>query len=140
MVARWSPNSRWLAFSDSDRQLWIVNVGSRQIRLVSKDRYSWFHSYAWSPDSNWLVYSRTNENSIPVIWLDHLTNGHQHPITRGYTADSLPTFDPSGRYLYFVSARHTNPALSATGMNFASIDADGVYAITLTPSTPSPHS
>lgn len=135
---RWSPNSRWLAFSDSDRQLWIVNVGSRQIRLVSKDRYSWFHSYAWSPDSNWLVYSRTNENSIPVIWLDHLTNDHQHPITRGYTADILPTFDPSGRYLYFVSARHTNPALSATGMNFASIDADGVYAITLTPSTPSP--
>ncbi|EQD54506.1 peptidase S41, partial [mine drainage metagenome] len=100
----WSPNSRWLAFSDSDRRLWIVNVATRAVRLVAKDRYSWFHSYAWSPDSDWLAYSRTDDNGIPVIWLDHLINGHEHPVTRGYTSDVLPAFDPSGRYLYFVSA------------------------------------
>ncbi|EQD76226.1 exported tricorn protease [mine drainage metagenome] len=134
----WSPNSRWLAFSDSDRRLWIVNVATRAVRLVAKDRYSWFHSYAWSPDSDWLAYSRTDDNGIPVIWLDHLINGHEHPVTRGYTSDVLPAFDPSGRYLYFVSARHANPALSATGMNFASIDADGLYAITLNPAVSSP--
>jgi tricorn protease len=111
---------------------------TRRVHLVAQDRYRWFQSYAWSPDSNWLAYSRANDNGISVIWLDHLTNGHEHPVTRGYTSDGLPTFDPSGRYLYFVSARHTNPALSSTGMNFASIDADGIYAITLNPTVPSP--
>ncbi len=134
----WSPNSRWIAFADSARRLWRVNVDTRKLVRITQDRYGWIHDYSWSPDSQWLAYSRASRNGLGVIWLDHLTDNHVHPLTRGYAADSDPVFDPAGRYLYFVSARHTNPALSATGMNFAVVDADGLYAMTLNPSIPSP--
>lgn len=135
---RWSPNSQWLAFADSNRTLWIVNATNRALHQVAQDRYSWFHHYAWSPDSNWLAYSRTRDNLLSVIWLDHITDGHEHAVTRGYAADTLPTFDPSGRYLYFVSARHANPVFNPEGTNFVPVDADGLYAVTLNPSIPSP--
>ncbi len=134
----WSPNSRWIAFADSARRLWRVNVETRRLVRVTQDRYSWIHDYSWSPDSQWLAYSRVGRNGMAVIWLNHLTDNHTHPVTRGDNSDSNPVFDPAGRYLYFVSARHTNPALSATGMNFAVVDADGLYAMTLNPTIPSP--
>jgi len=135
---KWSPNGRFIAFASSDRSLWVYDRRTRRLVRVAQDHYNWMHGYSFAPDSHWLAYSRTGNNQIMALWLYNLQNHRRTRVSRGIYNDTLPTFDPRGRYLYFVSARHPNPVLSATGDNFAQVNPDGIYAATLRADEPSP--
>lgn len=135
---KWSPNGRLIAFASSDRSLWVYDLRSHRLERVAQDHYNWMHGYSFAPDSHWLAYSRTGRNQIMALWLYNLETHRRVRISRGLYNDTLPTFDPAGRYLYFVSSRHPNPVLSATGDNFAQVNPDGIYVTTLRADEPSP--
>jgi tricorn protease len=134
----WSPGSDRLAFSDNEHRLWILDVNSRKLTEVAQDKFSEMHDYSWSPDGRWLAYSITAPNQMRQIYLYNLAQHKATLISSPMNSDMNPVFDPEGRYLYFVSARHENPTFSESEFNVATLKMTGVYLATLTKDEPSP--
>ena len=67
----WSPDSKKIAWSDKDVQVWYVDVADKKPVLIekpvksgaySKDVFGEVTDYTWSPDSKWISYSKPSEN------------------------------------------------------------------------------
>ena len=75
---------------------------------------------------------------MPGIWLYSLDSGKATLVSAPMNADFNPAFDPDGKYLYFVSARHENPTFSQSEFNIATLKMTGIYVATLDKDAPSP--
>lgn len=104
----WSPDSRWIAFSDNRNRLRAVNIENRRITEIDQASKTNLADFSWSGDSGWIAYSKTGDNWMDSIWLYSFKSGSTTQVTHGMTDESSPTFDPEGRYLYFVSFRDYN--------------------------------
>jgi len=134
----WSPQSDKLAFSDNEHQLWFLDVKSRKTVKIGQDRNNEIHDYTWSPDGQWLAWSQQRENQLPGIWLYSLESGKATLVSSSMDADFNPAFDPDGKYLFFVSARHENPTFSQSEFNVATLKMFGIYAAMLRKGEASP--
>lgn len=134
----WSPDSEKLAFSDSEHVLWYVNVKDKKPVQVDKDPRQRILQYSWAPDAQWLSYVKSANNDFGEIFLYSLDGAKATLVSTGMTNDSMPVFDPEGKYLYFVSNRHENPIISETEFNVATLKMGGIYVATLQKSEPSP--
>jgi tricorn protease len=134
----WAPDSEKIAFDDSDHTLWIVNVKDRKATKVDSNARYEMHDFAWSPDALWLAYSKAADNDMREIYLYSLASATSTPVTRAQTSDFAPTFDPQGKYLYFIALKHENPVFSESEFNVATLKMAGIYVATLQASEPSP--
>lgn len=137
----WSPNGKWISYVDSGQTLWLQNIDSGQRVKVAEDPWHTIHSFTdvdWSPDSRWIAFSKTLPNQISALFLYQLSDHGLHQISRGAFNDSTPVFSPNGKYLFFVSSRLVNPALSAFDFIMAGLDSEGLYVTTLQNDLPSP--
>ena len=141
---QWSPDSRWLTYSTSTQQLWLVNVKTDVRKLVTTNTAVFstpnhiFQDVAFSPDSRWLAFSKGLANNLHALFVYGIHDGHLHQVSRGDFDDRYPVFSRDGKYLYFVSARLVNPAMSSYAFGVASVVPDGLYVTTLKSTTPSP--
>jgi tricorn protease len=127
----WAPGGDKLAFSDNEHRLWYVPVAGGEPRQVAEDPYQEIHDYRWSPDGLWLAYSLTDRNQIRSIWFYSLASGKATRVSASRDNDYAPAFDPEGKYLYFISARHENPVLSESEFEVANLKSTGIYVATL---------
>ncbi len=107
-----SPDGRWIAYTDNNRDLWILNLETRDQTLVSTDREG-VGSMGWSPDSRWLAYEKTAPNTFTQIRLFHPEDGTRAVVTSDRTNSFSPAWDPDGGFLYFLSDRNLRSAVSA---------------------------
>jgi tricorn protease len=133
----WAPGSDKLAFSDSDHQLWYVNLSGGAPVKVAHDERDEIKDYSWSPDGDWLAYSLAAPNTLHQIWLYELKDAKATLVSSGSDDDREPTFDRTGKYLFFLSKRHPNPILSETEFNIATLKMRGIYVVTLAKEEPS---
>jgi len=110
----WSPDSRKLAFVDHAFELQVYDLDRKQTTIVDSLRWV-FHQdllgfrVSWSSDSRWLAYSRALDHSQTAIILHDLQTLERHQVTSGFYQDSQPTFDPEGKYLFYLTSRQLNP-------------------------------
>ena len=137
-----SPDGHWLTYSTSRQQLWLVNVKTDVRKLVTTAPRSApvhiFQDVAFSPDSRWLAFSKRLANNLHALFIYGIHGADLHQISRGDFDDGNPVFSHNGKYLFFVSARLVNPAMSAFGFGASSVVPDGLYVTTLQSITPSP--
>jgi len=107
-----SPDAQWVAYTDNNRDLWILNVESHDQTLVSTDREG-VGSMSWSPDSRWLAYEKTAPNTFTQIRLFNPVEGTRAVVTSDRTNSFSPAWDPDGEFLYFLSDRNLRSAVSA---------------------------
>jgi len=134
----WSPDSKKLAFSDKTGRLWWSDATTGKTTLVDKNEFGEIHQYAWSPDSRWVAYSKTTGAGFGVLWMYSLGNNRTTAVTDGMSDDFSPSFDPDGKYLYFVSRRTFRPEFGGFELNIHFTSTDKIYAMTLDNSLLSP--
>ena len=117
----WSPDSKKLAFGDKDSKLFWVDVASGKVTEADRSLRADIQDYRWSPDSRFLAYTKPGANSFPSIWIYSLDDGKARQLTSDMTAEAEPTWDPTGRYLYFLSNRDFN-------LTFSGYEFDYVYS------------
>lgn len=126
----WSPDSEWIGLADNRNRLRAVNVESRRITEIATGSKGPLVDFSWSGNSEWVAWSMTGDNWMDSIWLYSFSSGEATMVTGDQTDESNPTFDLSGRYLYFVSFRD---------FNFADEGFDArMYAATLRADLPHP--
>jgi tricorn protease len=127
----WSPDSKKLAFGDTKQRLRYADVEGGNVKDVDAGNFGPITTYAWSPDSRWIVYTKTDDAQFSSIWLHSLDDGDSRQLTGDFTNDFSPSFDPKGRYLYFLSDRDWNLEFSGFEFNYFYTDPTRVYAALL---------
>ena len=123
----WSPDSKKLAFGDKRGRLRWVDVTSGKITDADRSNRFDIQDYKWSPDSRYLAYTKVGETQIPAIWIYALDEGKPRQLTSGLTADTEPTWAPSGHYLYFLSNRDFNLTFSGYEFSYVYTNPARVY-------------
>ncbi|MEZ0249144.1 MAG: S41 family peptidase [Thermoproteus sp.] len=100
-----------LAVSNHKGELWIVDLESGSKSLADRSEYGIMTELAWHPSGFWLAYSKPAGVYVQNIRLYDVRTGRAYDATPATNFDYSPSFDPEGRYLYFLSRRVFNPAV-----------------------------
>ncbi|SFD92462.1 S41 family peptidase [Thermophagus xiamenensis] len=134
----WSPDSRYIAWSDQHYRLMVTEVPSGKTRMIAKSNFSHLDDFAWSPDSRWLAFTDGMPNRLDVIKVANLETGEVKMITEKWYDSGYPSFSNDGKYLFFSSQRDFSPVYSETEWNHAYINSYRIYFAILDKATPSP--
>ncbi len=142
---KWSPDSKRIAYVDKHLGMYLIDVSAEQPHAVKFDEQP-YESFSgttfdatWSPDGRYLAYARQIKNFLRAIFVYDTKVGVAHQVTDGLSDASAPTFDKSGKYLYFLAS--TNTGLSSYGLDMESDQrpvASSVYVAVLQNTTTSP--
>lgn len=134
----WSPDSKKLAFSDKTRTLWWCDVATGKLAKVDKSEDGEIQDFAWSGDSRWIAYTRPESNNFGRVMLYSLDHARASAVSNGMTDDFSPSFDPKGRWLWFVSRRAVDLPAFEFEYNYPLANTDRIMAASLRDTVASP--
>ncbi len=139
----WSPDSKKLAFVDQAMRIQVYDRDAKTTTAIDQalDLFEGsLESFraSWSSDSRWLAYSRGLDNANPAIFLYDTQNKQLRQVSSGFYADYDPCFDRDGKYLFFLTNRHFEPAYSEFENSFIYNKSSLLAAISLRKDVPSP--
>jgi len=138
----WSPDSKKIAFADAHMRIWYLDIESKKITQVDKERFwdpvstNWMP--VWSPDSKWLAYSSRLGNYLGAIHVYSLATGKSTQVTDGMSDAKYPVFDGEGKYLYFAASTDSGPALQPDVGSFTRPVTRSLYIVVLSKDQQSP--
>jgi tricorn protease len=137
----WSPDGKKIAFADKKLNLWYVDVDKATPVQVDTESLPATNDFSqeWSPDSKWIVYTKVLPSYLHAIFVYALDSPKSTQITDGMSDCQSPSFDQSGKYIYFTAS--TNTGLSAAGFDMSSDQhpvTSSVYVVVLRKDLPSP--
>lgn len=133
-LENWSPDSKYISFSDKTGKLFLLNVESKDVKLIDTDPSAQSITPSWSHNSQWICYARVSEERAPIssIYVYNVKDGTRKQLTDDYFNDDDPTFDTKGEYIYFVSSRFFNsPTYDDIGTTFVYGKTEVVVAMPL---------
>jgi tricorn protease len=107
-----SPDGKSIAWDDNNRDLWVMDVATKQTRKVSENREG-IGAFRWSPDGRWLAYVMAAANSFQQIKIFSVENGRSVALTTDRTNSFAPAWDPKGEFIYFLSDRNLQTLVEA---------------------------
>ena len=138
----WSPDSKYISFYDANRVLWYYDTSTQKITKIDEEGFA--HPvhviYAeWSPDSKWIAYTRRLTNEYSAIFIYSLSQNKAFQITDGMADCRMPSWDKSGKYLYFLSS--TDYGMNVGWLDMSSYDHpvnSAIYLVVLSKDEVSP--
>ncbi len=138
----WSPDSKYLSFSDADRNLWVVEVETGEAALIDNEGFAHPERNIypeWSPDSKWIAYTKRLNNQYNAIFIYSMERGRSYQLTDGMSDCKSPAWDAGGKYIYFMAS--TDYALNVGWLDMSSHDRTSeraIYLAVLSSKDPSP--
>jgi len=108
-----SPDGKWIAFADKDYQLWLFDVGKKDLKRIAVSDVGMFDDLAWSPDSRWLAYVGGASNGFSRILVHEAGTGRTAELTNDRVDSYNPAWSPDGKWLYFLSDRYFRSAVGS---------------------------
>lgn len=90
-------------------ELFHVNLKTQKLHLIDKSTFGDISGLDWSPDGKWIVYDYPLTDRLRAIKLCEIKSFKTYVITRPLLEDFQPSFDPEGKYIYFLSKRTYSP-------------------------------
>ncbi len=140
--ATWSPDGMQIVLEDNHNNLWAIDVANGAATKLDTDNYPdpiRQFSAAWSPDSKWITYSKNLANHLRAIFVYSWAEKKAYQVTDGLADAISPTFDASGKYLYFMASTNYGP--STSWLEMSSLDRPvrrAIYLVVLNANEPSP--
>lgn len=139
----WSPDGTHIAYSDTDYNIWVINLDTGKARKVDSDSYAHPNrtmNPVWSPDSQWIAYPKQLKSHFKAIFAYNINSKKTIQLTDGIADAISPVWDESGKYLYFLAS--TNYGLQSGWLDMSSYDIEvnrNLYAIVLSKSDAAPN-
>jgi tricorn protease len=138
----WSPDSKKLLYSDTNLNVWVLDVESGQAKIVGNDPWMvpqrTLHP-TWSPDSKWVAFASRLNSLYRAIFVANVETGEKKQVTDGLADAMFPVWDASGKYLWFLAS--TDFGLRSQWLDMTSYDREetfGLYLAVLKKGEPSP--
>ncbi|NUR83435.1 MAG: peptidase, partial [Nonomuraea sp.] len=119
-------------------ELHLLDLATGTATLVEHNPHGPPEDPAWSPDGNWLAYASPLNAQTTAIKLHHPDTGGTVTATEPVLKDSMPAFDPQGRYLYFIGQRVFSPVYDQLQFDLGFPLGTRPYAIALRADAPNP--
>jgi tricorn protease len=101
----WSPDSKTIAFTDKAHRLQVVDVATKQVKLIDSSSVIPIGQVSFSADSGWLTYAKPSRNGFGQIFVANVAEAKAHAITTDHYDHNSPAFDREGRYVFCASSR-----------------------------------
>ncbi len=98
-----------MAIANHRNQLLIGDVVSGVLAAADASEFGRIDDLAWSPCGGWLAYATQADARHRAIKLCDMSGGQLTMVTQPEFQDYAPSFDPDGKYLYFLSIRTFDP-------------------------------
>jgi tricorn protease len=138
----WSKDSKHLTYTDTDYNIWFIDLISGVAKVVDTDTYAHPNrtlNPVWSPDSKWIAYVKQLDSHFKAIFVYNISTGQKLQLTDGMADAISPQWDENGKYLYFLAS--TDYGLASGWLDMSSYDPTttrALYAILLAKDTKSP--
>ncbi len=96
----WSPDSKQIAFTKNDGDIWVVSVAGGAPRNLTNRKAGAF-SPSWSPDGRLIAYSQPDG----IYVADAATGANPRNLTKSRDTDLYPIWSPNGQFIAFTSTR-----------------------------------
>lgn len=138
----WSPDSRYIAFTDTHYNLWVLEVATSKIKKADTERFAHPNrsmNPTWSPDSKWIAYARLLDNQFRAIRVYNVETEEMYQLTDAMADAIAPVWDATGKYIWFLAS--TNYGLNTGWLDMSSYERPvtrSLYLIVLSKDDPSP--
>lgn len=129
--AIWSPDSKYLVYSDRNLKLWLLDVKSGKQTEVNKATMNEIREYSFSPDSKWITYTREGSNGLLTIWVYNIESAKNTQLSDDTFNDGSPVFSRDGNYIFFASDRDFNLEFSSFEFDYLYTKSTRLYAMVL---------
>lgn len=139
----WSPDGKYLAFTDTDYNIWITDLETKKSKIVATDRYAHPNramNPIWSPDSKWIAFAKQNDSHFKSIFAYNVDTKKTVQLTDPIADAISPAWDASGKYLYTLAS--TNYGLQSGWLDMSSYDPSvtrSLYAVVLSKNDKAPN-
>ena len=135
-----APSGDQVALANHRNELLLVDLGATApaLRRLDQSPYGRCEGVAWSPDARWIAYGYRDTAETTVIKLCEVASGDTAAVTSRVLHDAMPSFDPEGRYLYFIGRRDFEPVFDQVGFDLGFPRATRPFAIALRRDVPNP--
>jgi tricorn protease len=127
----WSPDGKFIAFSDKDGKVFVLTVADKKLVEVADNKRGQTLDYRWSPKGNYLAFTLADDNSQSSIYIWSSKDNQLRRVTGETFNESNPAWDPQGNYLYYLSTREFAPLVSGAEFNYATNKDRGIFALSL---------
>ncbi|MGV8829863.1 MAG: S41 family peptidase [Breznakibacter sp.] len=127
----WSPNSRYLVYSDRTMNLFLLDVETGKQSAIDQATMGEIRSYSFSPDSQWITYTKEASNGNDVVWVYNIPTDKATQLTCSTFSNFDPVFSNCGKFIFFVSNRDFNLAFSSFEFDYLYNNASRIYAMAL---------
>jgi tricorn protease len=126
-----APHGSRVAFANHRNEVWIGDVASGELHAVDTSADGRSDDLAWSPDGAWLAYTFPTSTRHVAIKLHEVASRTSTLVTEPEFRDYSPSFDPEGKYLYFLSLRTYDPVYDSIQFEMSFPRAARPYLIAL---------
>ncbi|GAA3240205.1 S41 family peptidase [Nonomuraea helvata] len=119
-------------------ELHLLDLATGRSDLVEANPHGAPEDPAWSHDGRWLAYTSPLSPQSSAIKLHHPESGRTVQATEPVLKDSMPAFDPEGRYLYFIGQRTFSPVYDQLQFDLGFPLGTRPYAVALRTDAPDP--
>lgn len=98
-----------IVFGDETGAMYMSNTTTQTLELVDSSGIWEITEYDWSPDGNYIAYTKYNAGWKGQIFVYDVREKAIHPVTEDMYSSGSPSWDPEGKYLFFLSDRTFNP-------------------------------
>ncbi|MFC7108990.1 hypothetical protein ACFQQB_56480 [Nonomuraea rubra] len=119
-------------------ELHLLDLESGRAELVEANPHGPPEDPAWSHDGSWLAYASPLNAQTTAIKLHHPETGRTAQASEPVLKDSMPAFDPLGRYLYFIGQRAFSPVYDQLQFDLGFPLGTRPYAVALRADVPDP--
>ncbi|MGC3948668.1 MAG: PDZ domain-containing protein [Chryseolinea sp.] len=126
----WSPDGKYIAFTDDKVRVRIVDVNAGTIKTVDIGGINIERDdlgLTWSPDSKWLAYAKTGSNNFKRIVTWSLATGETTTLTNPFANSFAPAWDRDSKHLYFLAS--TDLALGSGWANTSALTSAPAYSV-----------
>ncbi|MEP7102594.1 MAG: hypothetical protein ABI781_18925, partial [Burkholderiales bacterium] len=128
---RAAPVGTRVALANHRNELWVGDVADGSLAAVDRSDFGRSEELAWSPDGAWLAYPFRTSIRHAAIKLHEVGSGTSSLVTQPEFNDYSPSFDPAGKYLYFLSLRTFDPVYDSVHFELSFPRAARPYLIAL---------
>jgi tricorn protease len=106
---KFSPDGQLLAFVRDDKELHVLDLASKQERVLAKGFISASpRSLAWSADSKWVAYLGLSTRSFRNAYIVPAAGGESRPVSAIPNANTgTLSWSPDGTFLVFNTSQRT---------------------------------
>jgi len=133
-----SPASDTIAFANHRHELCAVDVADGKVRTLDASPADRIADLAFSPDGRFVAYVWWPAQGTSIIRTVKVKSGKVRDVTSALRVDRSPSWDPEGKYLYFLSTRDFNPVYDALQFDLSFPQAERPFVVTLRDDVPSP--